>query len=196
MFRFILPIILIGLAVVGFSMFVAPIYADINGLKEQVLSYNQALDNSKALEDERDKLTKKYNLIDPENIAKLEKLVPNSVDNIRLILEIEKIALPYGMQLRDVKYDIIKKENDPTVVQGGSVVMPNENKDYGTWDLSFSTQATYDNFINFMKDLERNLRIVDTSSIQFDSNVGTGLNPTFNQVYKYSVKIKTYWLKN
>jgi len=177
-------------------MFVAPIYADINGLKEQVLSYNQALDNSKALEDERDKLTKKYNLIDPENIAKLEKLVPNSVDNIRLILEIEKIALPYGMQLRDVKYDIIKKENDPTVVQGGSVVMPNENKDYGTWDLSFSTQATYDNFINFMKDLERNLRIVDTSSIQFDSNVGTGLNPTFNQVYKYSVKIKTYWLKN
>lgn len=195
MFKFILPVILIGLSVVGFSMFVAPIYAEIGGLKDQVLSYNQALDNSKALEDERDKLTKKYNLIDPGNIAKLEKLVPNSVDNIRLILEIEKIALPYGMQLRDVKYDIIKEE-DATVVQGGGVVTPNENKDYGTWDLSFSTQSTYDNFVAFMKDLEKNLRIVDTSSIQFDSNIGTGLNPSFNQVYKYSVKIKTYWLKN
>lgn len=72
-------------------------------------SYNEALNNSKALEAERDKLTQKYNSFDPENLSKLQKLLPDNVDNIRLILEIEKIASPYGMVLKNVKYDATDK---------------------------------------------------------------------------------------
>ena len=52
-------------------------------------------------------------------------------------------------------------------------------------------------FINFIKDLESNLRIVDISSIQFSSSAsGVGLNPLLPEAYKYDIKIKTYWLKN
>src|SRR5690349_1065682 len=97
MLRLIAPLILIGGAIVGFFALVSPLYKDITALKQEVAAYNQALDNSKALENERDKLTKKYNSIDPANLEKLEKMLPDSVDNIRLILEIEKIAAPYGM---------------------------------------------------------------------------------------------------
>jgi hypothetical protein len=106
MFRLITPIILIGLSITGFLVFVSPLYKEISLLKEQVSSYNQALDNSKALENERDKLTQKYSTIDPVNLDKLTKLLPDNVDNIRLILEIEKIASPYGMILKDVGSDI------------------------------------------------------------------------------------------
>ena len=55
-------------------------------------SYNEALNNSKALEDKRDTLTAKYNTIDPNDLIKLQKLLPDNVDNIRLILEIGQIA--------------------------------------------------------------------------------------------------------
>ncbi len=194
MLRLIAPIILIGGAIVGFIALVSPMYEEIGGLKAQVASYNEALDNSKALEQERDKLTKKYNSIDPANLDRLEKLLPDNVDNIRLILEIEKIATPYGMVLREVKYDTISKEEQKgTVVQAGEVPL-SDSKEYGLWNLEFSTEGTYTNFLNFIKDLEKNLRIVDVASIQFSSVDNTAPNKA--DTYKYGFKIKTYWLKN
>ena len=204
MFRFILPIILIGIALAGFFVFTNPLYKNISLERERITSYNEALDNSKALEAERDKLTQKYNSFDPEDLSRLQKLLPDSVDNIRLILEIEKIASPYGMVLKDVKYDATNKDNVISQTAGagagaGGAIQVGEDfshKDYGIWDLEFSTQGTYNNFINFVKDLENNLRVVDMSSIQFSSNANIGLNPQLPEAYKYNFKIRTYWLKN
>lgn len=198
MIKFITPIILVVLAIGGFLLFVGPLYGDINTLKGQVASYSEALDNAKTLESERDRLTAKYNAVDPENLSKIEKFLPDGVDNIRLILEIEKVALVYGMVLKDVRYDIVRKsdtEDGSEVVPGGQAQIE-KAKGYGTWEMSFSVQGTYNNFVNFLKDLERNLRIVDVSSIQFSSDTNTGANPNFAEVYKYGLKIKTYWLKN
>jgi Tfp pilus assembly protein PilO len=198
-----MPIILIGISVSLFFVFTNPIYSDISSLRSEVASYNNALDNSKILENERDRLTAKYNAIDPNNLMKLQKLLPENVDNVRLILEIEQIGLPYGMVLKDVKYNVTDTNAATTAAKvsavqgGGAIKIP---KDYGIFDLEFSTSGTYDNFINFTKDLESNLRIVDISSIMFSSdNVNiTGVNAKTNspEVYKYNFKIKTYWLKN
>jgi Tfp pilus assembly protein PilO len=199
--RFIMPIILIGIAISVFFMFTNPIYNDISTLKGQVASYNEALDNSKALENERDKLTAKYNTIDPNNLSKLQKFLPENIDNIRLILEIEQIAMPYGMALKDVKYSTTSSNavnaNTPNVIQGG-VNISQSSKDYGVFDLEFSTSGSYNNFINFTKDLESNLRIVDISSIAFSSDTSANASPKTNspEVYTYDFKIKTYYLKN
>ncbi len=198
-----MPAILIGISVVVFFAFTNPIYNDIGQLRATVASYNEALGNSKELENERDKLTTKYNSIDPSNLIKIQKLLPDNIDNIRLILEIEQIALPYGMALKDVKYNATTDTGSATtpvatmaVVQGGGAVQ-SAPKDYGVWDLEFSTTGTYDNFLNFLRDLESNLRIVDISSIQFasDTTSGTVASPSV-QSYQYDFKIKTYWLKN
>ena len=197
MFRYILPIILIGIAIAGFFTFTNPFYENVLIEREQVASYNEALDNSKALEAERDKLTQKYNSFDPENLSKLQKLLPDNVDNIRLILEIEKIASPYGMVLKDVKYDATSKDTPISQTAGTTQAVKNSTgKDYSVWNLEFSIQGTYNNFTNFVKDLENNLRIVDISSIQFCSNAGTGISPSLSESYKYNFKIKPYWLKN
>src|SRR3989344_4284418 len=198
MARLIIPIILITVSIIGFLKVLNPMYADVKLLKAQTASYNEALDNSKALEAERVKLTKQYNSFAPEDLSKIEKLLPNSVDNIRLILEIEKLASPYGMVLRDVRYDTFKEEDAETPVRqagGGVESLPTE---YGAWDLEFSTEGAYSNFLNFIRDLESNLRLVDISSIQFasDTTTGKGGGASTSEVYKYSFKIKTYWLRN
>jgi len=198
MFRFIIPIILIGTSIAGFFMLVNPVYKEMSMLKAKMVSYNQALNNSKALENERDKLTKKYSDIDPENLDKIVKLLPDSVDNIRLILEIEKIASPYGMILKDVKYDAEKKDvaTDSSTSAISQITEEVSNKDYGVWSLEFSTEGTYNNFLNFMRDLESNLRIVDISSIQFASSAEISSKPSASESYKYGFRINTYWLKN
>jgi hypothetical protein len=213
MFRFAVPVILIGASVAGFMMFTNPLYKEVVSLRTEVADYNKALDNSKALESERDKLTQKYNSISQGDLDKLKKLLPDSVDNIKLILEIEKLASPYGMVLKDVKYEVVSK-NDPNAntgttaggnvanaknVGGNATLKKEDNKNYGTWDLEFSVQGNYYNFLNFVRNLESNLRIVDVSSVDFSSDTGAevGLNtvqPSNN--YKYQFKIKTYWLKN
>lgn len=200
--KFITPIILIGVGITVFLAFSDPLYNDVLQLRAQVASYNEALSNSKALENERDKLTAKYNSINPENLTKLQKFLPENIDNIRLILEIEQIATPYAMSLKDIKYNTTNTATAPTVLgfnQGGMVSAKNSPKDYGIWDLEFSTSGSYNNFLNFTKDLERNLRIVDISSIEFASGAGTTPHSAVNtstENYKYNFKIKTYWLKN
>jgi Tfp pilus assembly protein PilO len=205
MTRFIMPIILIGISITIFFVFTNPIYSEISILNTQAESYNEALGNSKSLENERDKLTAKYNSISKDNLLKLEKLLPENIDNIRLILEIEKIASPYGMILKGVKYSTLDTKattKNPTsgAVNGASSpsVTSQGNKDYGVWDLEFSTTSTYDNFLSFTRDLESNLRIVDISSVAFSSSgeVKTGVNNSLSDVYTYNFKIKTYWLKN
>src|SRR3989344_3137700 len=119
MTRFILPVILIGISIAVFSMFTSPIYNQMAGLRTKAASYNEALSNSKALENERDKLTTKYNSINPDDLIKLQKLLPENIDNIRLILEIEQIALPYGMVLKNVKYNATTdKDNQKSATNG------------------------------------------------------------------------------
>lgn len=204
MTRFIMPIILIGIAVSFFFVFTNPIYNNILALNSEVASYNNALDNSKAFESQRDILTAKYNAIKPDNLVKLKRLLPDNVDNIRLILEIGQIALPYGMVLKDVKYNVTDPKAEVllakgTVVQSG-VVGKTISKDYGIFDLEFSTSGTYNNFISFTKDLESNLRIVDISSVVFSTdtvgNDSSSSKTNSSEIYKYVFKIKTYYLKN
>ena len=203
-----MPAILILIAISLFLLFTNPLYGDINALRTQMDSYNEALNNSKALENERDKLTAKYNSIDPDNLVRLEKLLPENVDNIRLILEIGELAAPYGMVLKDVKYDVNTNATTPTPgvptpggVPGATSARVAVPQNYGIFNLEFSTAGTYDNFIRFTKDLENNLRIVDISSISFASDSSApgvaGASPSKGaDIYKYDFKIKTYWLKN
>jgi len=196
--KFIIPGILIVVSVVGILIFINPLYSEISNLKAQASSYNEALDNSKALETERDNLTEKYNAISAENLDKLSKLLPNNVDNIRLIIEIEEIAEPYSMLLRDVQYNTTPEStteasqgvNQDLTGSGGGM------QDYGSWDLEFSTQGTYTNFLGFVKSLESNLRLVDISSIEFSSAPVSGQGQSGSSIYKYLFKIKTYWLKD
>src|SRR3989338_2641531 len=222
MTRFIITTILIGISVAVFFVFTKPIYYSdspdspgIAALQAKMDSFNEALDNSHTLEKQRDALTVKENAIDPNNLIKLSKLLPENIDNIRLILEIEKIALPYGMVLKDVQYSntpavataapgtakgivsaasALPASNPAPVVQKGGSAQA-FSKDYGIWDLSFSTTGTYNNFLNFTRDIENNLRIVDISSIKFSSSASSSSSSTLPESYKYDFKIKTYWLK-
>lgn len=198
MFKVLLPILLILVSIGGFIFFVSPLSAEVTELRKDVSAYNQALTNSKSLEYARDQLKEKSNSINTTDVSRLEKLLPDGVDNIKLILEIEEnVARPYGMILKDVRYSIEKEsEVDSSVVQGGNINVANLKKDYGEWGLEFSVEGTYNNFISFLRDLEKNLRIIDVVSIQFSSSaLNQNSKNNIEDIYKFAFKVKTYWLK-
>lgn len=197
--RFLIPSILIILSVVSFVVFTDPTYKEIKNLKAEVSAYDQALDNAKSLQETRDDLATKYNSFDPSDIDKVEKLLPDSVDNIRLIIEIEKIAAQYGMILKQVKYDTFETEEDgaspgsPRTETRSTAML--SNKEYGEFELKFSTEGEYTKFLSFLRDIEESLRIVDITDISFSSASDITTSGLSSGTYKYDFTVKTYWLK-
>ena len=92
MTRFIMPVILIGISIMLFFLFLNPFYSDVRELRTQIASYDEALSNSKALENTRDELTHKYNTIDPENLLKIKKLLPDNLAGLTDVLPILDIG--------------------------------------------------------------------------------------------------------
>jgi Tfp pilus assembly protein PilO len=190
----IIPIILIAVSIGTFFLFVNPTYQQVQALQKQQTAYDTALGNSKKLQAVRDQLVAKYNGLPKENLDRLQKFLPDNVDNIRLIIEIQQIAAKYGMNLKDVKFEPVKKDDAAAAGAIVSDAQTLENqKPYGTFNLELSTEGTYANFLLFLKDMEHSLRLVDLDGISFTADkTGTGLAGN----YKFDIKVKTYWLKN
>ncbi|MEK7582119.1 MAG: type 4a pilus biogenesis protein PilO [Patescibacteria group bacterium] len=181
MIRIIFPTLLLITAVAIFYFFTNPTYQETKKLTVEKKSYEDALDNSRKLQESRDKLLAKYNSFPATEIDRLERILPNNVDNVRLVLEIDRMSSKYGMPAKSINISSntdSKKERD---------LIGKDNKPYGSINLEFSVEGPYSNFISFISDLERSLRIVDIESISFSASSGG--------IYRYNIRLKTYWLK-
>lgn len=182
-----------------FIVFTDPIYADVRNLKTEVTTYNTALSNSTELQKTRDSLIEIYKNVTNEDKNNLEHFLPNTIGNIPLILEIEKIANLYGMPIKDIKFETKSLEEgivnkDTTVIAEKA---PVDYLPYGVFPMEFVIEGKYDTFVSFLKDLERNLRLVDVKSISFAVPAApTGNTSTINpNIYSFTLKIEIYWLK-
>jgi Tfp pilus assembly protein PilO len=199
MFRIILPILLIGASVASFFFFTFDAYKDIKTLRTKTGEYNTALANFNQLQKVRDTLRDRYNTFESTDLGRLDRMLPDYVDNIRLVIEIQNMAVRYGLTLTNVKFSIPGK-----VTSSGAAEQPKNsqtlalmNKEYGIFELEFSTVGPYENFVKFSQDIEKSLRLVDIVSVAFSSTepVRTGGVVSTGNVYKYDFKIRTYWLK-
>jgi Tfp pilus assembly protein PilO len=207
--RWLLPIILIGAAVAGFLLVTQPIYDEAMVLKAEADKYNEALSNSKILQAERDKLTDKFNSFSKEDIDRLGKIVPDSVDNIKLILEIQEVAQEKGILVKNVEFEpeqFIEKDPNAVVTETAKTTANKsanlrrpgavDNLDYEIFDLEFSIEGKYGAFVDFMKLMERSLRVVDVKSISFTPGTSEDDKKVFSDNYKYTFRINTFRLKD
>lgn len=175
----IISIILILAAVVLFALFTNPRFAGIDRLSEEVAAFDNALDRSKELISLRDALLTRYNSIPTETIDRISTMLPDSIDTVRLIIDIDALASRYGMSLNNISIGSTEDVADGIGPSGDL---------YGTLTLSFTVASTYDRFRAFLSDLERSLRIIDVTSISFGTQTEAGLTP-------YTITFNTYWLK-
>jgi len=179
MFKFAIPLFLILLSGGLFFSYIDPTYDEIKALNIENEQYSDALEKAKELRQVRDQLLSVYNTFEKKDLDRVEKLLPDNVDNIKLIMEIDEIANKYGVIVRRV--DVSKSVGD---TQGS--LGPN-TKDYNSMNLNFTLEASYQSFILFLNDLSDDLRITDVESLSFQSSE---LN-----LYNYRLSVNTYWLK-
>lgn len=197
--KLILPISFLVITVILFFVVLDPIYGQVKELKTEVSTYGLALNNSTELQKTRDGLVDTYKNIKKEDKDRLEHFLPSTIDNIELILEIEKIANSHGMPIKNIKFDSNKtnpKSGDTNVNEAVMVeVDPADYLPYGIFPMNFVIEGRYDNFLSFMNDLEHNLRLVDVKSVDFsvpEVAAGSTSNPN---IYSYTLNVETYWLK-
>lgn len=192
--RNIYPIILIILTGIIFFLAIDPFYKQVKTIKEDIVTYDDALNNSKELQKSRDSLLAIYNNIEKEDMERLNHFLPDNIGNIELILEIEKIANLNGMPMGDIQFDARTLDGEDKNDSKGK----DDNLPYGIFPMKFKVTGKYESFLSFLRALEHNLRMVDITSIDFRvpaTIVSADGKETTSGIYDYSFEIETYWLK-
>jgi Tfp pilus assembly protein PilO len=177
--KYLMPIIFIVAAIAGFFLYTNPQY---QALKLKMADYQKIVEaNNKAttLRAVRQKLSEDRNKIAEVDVDKITKMIPDSVENVGLIIDIDNIASKYGMRIRNTKIN-------EAAAKSGTAVGPDARK-YGAITISFAVTSSYENFLVFLRDLESSVRLVDLTGLTF-SSVREGR-------YDFNVTLQTYWLK-
>jgi len=176
----ILPILLIGASIGIFMLFTDSEYQKVKAIQLEIADYEKAISKSREVLAKRQSLADKYKLFSNKDLESVKKLLPEHVDNIQLVLDVNGIARKKGMSLKSIKIDEEK-------VAASSAVLGTDKKPYSTILVSFKVSSPYENFSEFLLELEQSLRIVDVTALSFRAND--------KGVYDYNVTIRTYWLK-
>jgi len=181
--RFIIPIILIVAAIGLFVGYINPQYQQVKMLSAKSAQYGDALDQAKELRTVRDHLLAERNTFSSDDLNRIAHALPDNVDNIRLIIDINNIASRHGLTLKTINVGDVSDSSQAR----SSTATGSSGDPVGSVTVNFSFSADYDTFMAFLHDLEHSLRIVDVESIDFDA-------PAQGTVSDYTLTIRTYWL--
>jgi len=200
---------LIGVIIAGtiFLLYTQPTYDKVRAIQLEIAQYNQALDKANELQRLKQTLLSRYNAFSPLDLERLHKLLPDHVDNVRLILDIDNLASRFGLSLENV---VVSNPVEKTTSTAGGIISAGSQA-YESLTFKFTTRGTYDNFVLFMEELERSLRVVDLVTLALtpdgfspppggppQSGKGKRSGPSLpppTPIYRYEITIRTYWLK-
>lgn len=183
--------ILIVLAIGIYFTVTKTFIADAKAVKEVNDQYTSAIENAEKLIKVREEVLDAYNKLSAEDREKLTKMVPSTVDNIRLVIDLNSIGIKHGLALKNVQANVEESKSENTPNSGPRVARSQDGliatPTLDVVNVSFSVTAPYLEFISLLQDLEANLRIMDISKLSVVVT-DTGL-------YDFTVELKTYWLK-
>jgi hypothetical protein len=182
MMRLILPLLLTAAAVGLFVVYTNPQYQQVKTLQAQAASYDNALGEAQQLRQSRDQLLAKYNTFSSTDVQRLQDALPDNIDNIRLIIDINNIASRHDLALAGIS---VGQVSDSATTRS-NLAVGSSGDAVGSVSLDFTVTANYTTFLAFLHDLEHSLRIIDVESISFKATTGDSAD--------YSLTIRTYWL--
>lgn len=180
-------------------------YDGIQVLRNSKKEYIAALESAQDLESRRTELATQYNSLSEQDLQNLESLLPNNVDNIKLVLELESLAKKYDILIENPKIQDFTASPSTGVIgqdiRNSSGLGDGLYSLYGTSDLSFNISSNYQNIKLFLDDVEKNLRLIEISSIQIkvpeqDKNASANSIKKPLDIYEVSIKAMIYYLKN
>jgi Tfp pilus assembly protein PilO len=188
--RFLTPIILILLSGGLYYWYTGPNYKAAQAASSTITSLHQTAQAAGNLGTLEQKVRNSYNALTATQVTSLEQLLPDNINTIELITELDSIGNKHGIAVQNIS---LTSQN----AQGGSAngasggsggVISNSQMPYGTLPFTFTVTTSYPNFISFLQDLERSRQLFDVNSISVSSVTDK------NDTYTFLVGVQTYWL--
>ncbi|HCR52644.1 TPA: hypothetical protein DIV48_03325 [Candidatus Kaiserbacteria bacterium] len=182
-----LPILALMIAVGIFFVYVHPTWSGSIALTKQAIATDvQALAAADEYKANQNALAAARDAIDPANLERLKIFLPDSVDNVGLILNINALAARSGLSLSNI--DVAKGSSMGNSETSGAAALPtDEANPVGSIDLSLSAVGSYAALQAFLAGLEKSARLLDIRDITVKGS-DTG-------VYNYQMTVRLYWLR-
>jgi len=152
---------------------------EISATKAAIASDDKALAAASEYGSQQNELASARNAIDQVSMDRLTVLLPDSVDNVGLILDLNALAARNGISISNIDVMADTKPADTTPLSGKNPV--------GSIDLSLSAIGSYASLQNFLTDVEKSRRLLDVRDITIKGS-DTG-------VYNYHMTLRLYWLR-
>lgn len=174
----ILPVIALMLSIGIFFAYVDPLWTGkVAETKVAIAADESALQAAQDYKARENELAAQRDAIDPANLARVQSFLPDSVNNVNLILNVNALAARSGLALSNI--DVAKSDSGAAVTQSSGPI--------GTVDLSLSAVGTYSALKNFLQGVEKSARLLDIREIQ--------VRGSDSGVYDYQMTIRLYWLR-
>lgn len=199
-------ITLILAGVLLFVFFTRPKFTELQAKQLEVKALNIANDSAKNLETKIEGLLITKNNITAEDVLKMNTMLPNNVENVKLIIDFDKILqsmieergtlrLYKSNEVTETGSKKISIEN-PKITTGSAAETGYDSTRLGTINFSFAVTLTYADFIEFLQRIEHSTRILDVESISFSAPANQPENLSGSEpIYTFNIVLKTYWLK-
>ncbi len=200
----IISIILIAASIAFFMFFTKKEWDKLKVNRIEVEKLSIAQDNANKLKSRIEDLEKVKNSITWEDQEKMKRMLPNNVENVKLIIDFDNMLQALVEENKTV--DLYKNSptdtgkisiENPRITQGNNFVDGGfDASQVGVADFSFTVSLTYNDFLDFIKRIENSTRIFDIESISFSAPSNVNAKNPDNIVYTFNIALKTYWLKS
>lgn len=183
----VLPVGLILLAIALGYFYVMPTYSgSITETITKMQGYDAALAAADRYTKKESELAAASNGISGTSIARLNTYLPDNVDNVQLILDLNALAARSNVSLGNFNVTLPTDELAPLAGGGTAAPLTPTGSLVDHTDVPITATGTYQSFRVFMSALENSLRPLDMQSVKV-SESKTG-------VYTFDFVIRIYWL--
>lgn len=196
MSRLIAPILLFIVSAGLFFTYLKPAYNVYLAFKEQEKRLDVAIGDSKDLLKKYDELYGKYSLITDAQKQKLDKILPDSVDVVHLVMDLDNLSTNHNLSINS--FDIPDMESGQTPTRSKNrrnITNKDKDSSIGEAVLGLDIEGDYKDFKSFLYDVEKSLSLMDAVSLEIDVPDVDMLQPGVERKVSYSLKLQVYWLK-
>jgi Tfp pilus assembly protein PilO len=154
----ILSITVIAICVGMYFMYIKPLTVEIKTKIAEKSEYTKVLTRVKQIKEKREAVLADYNSISPDEIDRLNKIIPEKVEAVPMLNNLSAIGERYGVLIKDFKV----AETDPAShdVTGASSIGGHK-----TTAITIHLTGSYEQFLNFLEDVEYSLSLIDVTSL-------------------------------
>ncbi|MDC1205536.1 hypothetical protein N8083_01675 [Candidatus Pacebacteria bacterium] len=183
-YRSAIQIVLIIISIVIIVTYVQPTFEEVRSTQDETKEFQEALVSAKTFNTELQKLTAAASSFNEADLRALERYIPDTVDTIAVMRDIETIIQNNKMALTSLGSEASGLESAEQISNAQGQTPSVNTQELYVQQFEVSVAGTYDQFKLLLQDFERNAYPLEVQHITFSSGEGS--------LYNFDITLETY----